>query len=40
MYSTGEISPEARWKLVRNKGEIGTDDIQGPRVLLGNVTGW
>ena len=40
MYSMGEISPEARRKLVRNKGEIGTDYIWGPQVPLGNVTGW
>ena len=40
MYSTGEISPEARQKSVGNEGEIGTDYIQGPRVPLGNVTGW
>ena len=30
MYSMGEISPEARRKLVRNEGEIGTDYIRGP----------
>ena len=40
MYSTGEISLEARQKPVRNEGEIGTDYIQGPRVPLGNATGW
>ena len=40
MYSMGEISPEARWKLDGNEGEIGTDYIQGPQVLLGNATGW
>ena len=40
MYSTGEISPEARRKLVGNEGEIGTDYIQGPQVPLGNATGW
>ena len=31
MYSTGEISAEARQKPVGNKGEIGTGYIQGPR---------
>ena len=40
MYSTGEISLEARRKLVGNKGEIGTDYIRGPRVPLRNATGW
>ena len=40
MYSMGEISPEARQKLVGIEGEIGTDYIQGPRVPLGNATGW
>ena len=28
MYSTGEISPEARQKPVGNEGEIGTDYIR------------
>ena len=40
MYSTGEISLEVRWKPVRDKGEVGTDYIWGPRVPLGNATGW
>ena len=40
MYSTGEISPEVRQKLVGNEGEIGMDYIQGPQVPLRNVTGW
>ena len=40
MYSMGEISPEARQKLVGNKGEIGMDYIRGPQVPLGNATGW
>ena len=40
MYSMGEISPDAGWKPFRSKGEIDTDYIQGPRVLLGNATGW
>ena len=31
MYSTGEISPEARRKPVGDEGEVGMDYIQGPR---------
>ena len=40
IYSTGEISPDVRWKPFRSKGEIETNYIWGPWVPLGNVTGW
>ena len=40
MYSMGEISLDVRQKLFGSEGEIGTNYIQGPQVLLGNVTGW
>ena len=40
IYSMGEISPDARRKLFRSKGEIEMNYIRGPWVLLGNVTGW
>ena len=40
MYSTGEISPDAMWKLFGSEGEIGMNYMWGPWVLLGNATGW
>ena len=40
MYSIGEISLDVRQKPFRSEGEIGTNYIWGPWVLLGNVTGW
>ena len=40
IYSTGEISLDARRKPFGSEGEIEMNYIQGPRVPLGNVTGW
>ena len=40
IYSMEGRSPDAGREPVGNEGEIDTDYIRGPRVLLGNVTGW
>ena len=40
IYSTEGRSPDAGQEPVGNEGEIDTDYIRGPRVPLGNATGW